>query len=274
MSSSPSRPAERSKEANGNFAAMSCGRKEGERSADQSFGPKPKKTDLATDGHGFTRIKKAVLINLIRVNPCPSVAQLFPRRWAQPNSLAHSKLRGDIRSPDHSSNPAGKEGEIPSQAATVTRLELKSPTIPNQSIDTEARIFGPQVAPDSYSELKSYVSIRSSENEDGTLNSAANPAARGSVISIYATGEGQTSPAGVTGSVTQSNSQIPLLPVTVMIGGMAAAVPFAGSAPQEVPGVLQVNTVVPQGIGSGSAVPVTVSVGGVASQTGVTMAVK
>jgi uncharacterized protein (TIGR03437 family) len=111
-------------------------------------------------------------------------------------------------------------------------------------------------------------------NQDGSVNSAANPAARGSVISIYATGEGQTSPAGVTGSVTQSNTKAPLLPVTVKIGGIGATVQYAGSAPDEVAGVLQVNAVVPQGVAPGSAVPVTVSVGGIASQAGAMIGVK
>jgi uncharacterized protein (TIGR03437 family) len=111
-------------------------------------------------------------------------------------------------------------------------------------------------------------------NQDGSVNSAANPAARGSVISIYATGEGQTSPAGVTGSVAQSNAKTPLLPVAVRIGGMGATVQYAGSAPGEVAGVLQVNAVVPLEVMPGPAVGVTVSVGGIASQAGVTIAVK
>jgi uncharacterized protein (TIGR03437 family) len=111
-------------------------------------------------------------------------------------------------------------------------------------------------------------------NQDGTVNSATNPAVRGSVISLYATGEGQTSPAGVTGSVTQSNTKTPLLPVTANIGGIEATVQYAGSAPDEVAGLLQVNAVVPLGAGPGSAAPVTLSVGGIASQAGVTIAVK
>jgi uncharacterized protein (TIGR03437 family) len=94
------------------------------------------------------------------------------------------------------------------------------------------------------------------------------------VISIYATGEGQTSPAGVTGSVTQSNTKTPVLPVTVTIGGTAAVVQYAASPPGEIAGVLQVNAVVPQSVAPGSAVPITVSVGGIASQANVTIAVK
>ena len=111
-------------------------------------------------------------------------------------------------------------------------------------------------------------------NQDGSVNSPSNPAARGSVISIYATGEGQTLPAGVTGSVTPSNTSAPVLPVTVTIGGIGATVQYAGSAPGEIAGLLQVNAVVPQGVGPGSVVPVTVSVGGIASQAGVRIAVK
>jgi len=51
-------------------------------------------------------------------------------------------------------------------------------------------------------------------------------------------------------------------------------VQYAGSAPDEVAGLFQVNAVVPQGVGPGSEVPVAVSVGGIASQAGVTIAVK
>lgn len=110
-------------------------------------------------------------------------------------------------------------------------------------------------------------------NQDGSVNSATNPAAGGSVISIFATGEGQTLPAGVTGSVTQSITTVPVLPVTVTVGGVASTVQYAGPAPGEVAGVLQVNAVVPPGIAPGTAVAVTVSAGGVASQAGVTIAV-
>src|SRR5450755_407742 len=38
-------------------------------------------------------------------------------------------------------------------------------------------------------------------NQDGTVNSPVNPAARGSIITFFATGEGQTNPAGVDGKL-------------------------------------------------------------------------
>jgi uncharacterized protein (TIGR03437 family) len=109
-------------------------------------------------------------------------------------------------------------------------------------------------------------------NQDGTVNSATNPAARGSVVSIYATGEGQTSPAGVTGSVTKAPNS-PVAQVSVSIGGTAATVQYAGSAPGDVAGVLQVNAVVPASVAPGQLL-VVLTIGGVASQAGVAVAVK
>jgi uncharacterized protein (TIGR03437 family) len=111
-------------------------------------------------------------------------------------------------------------------------------------------------------------------NQDGSRNSATNPATRGSVVSIYATGEGQTSPPGVTGSVAQSTATAPVATVTARIGGTAANVQYAGPSPGSIEGLLQVNAVVPDDIPSDPAVPVVVTIGGVPSQAGVTIAVR
>lgn len=111
-------------------------------------------------------------------------------------------------------------------------------------------------------------------NEDATLNAPNNPAARNSVVVIYATGEGQTAPPGVDGQVTGAALKRPALPVRVTIGGQQAEVLYAGSAPGLVSGVLQVNARVPAGVAAGSAAPVVVTVGGAGSQSGVTLSVR
>ncbi len=112
-------------------------------------------------------------------------------------------------------------------------------------------------------------------NQDGTLNEPATPAARGTVVSIYGTGEGQTAPAGVDGSIVGAgNLRHPLLPVTATIGWEDAEVVYAGSAGNLVSGLFQVNVRVPFSILPGDAVPVTVAIGESISQTGVTMAVR
>ena len=111
-------------------------------------------------------------------------------------------------------------------------------------------------------------------NQNGSVNTAANPAAKGSTVVLYATGEGQTNPLGVTGSVTGATLKNPTAAVVVSIGGQPATVAYAGSAPGLVSGVLQLNVVVPAGAPSGASVPVLLSIGGVTTQQSVTVAVQ
>lgn len=113
-------------------------------------------------------------------------------------------------------------------------------------------------------------------NQNVTVNAPNNPAPRGSVIVIFATGEGATTPQGVDGLVIPLDPNAlkrPLLPVQVAIGGYAADVQYAGSAPGFVSGALQINAVVPDGTGSGS-VPIVVTVGNNSSPMGTTVAVQ
>lgn len=111
-------------------------------------------------------------------------------------------------------------------------------------------------------------------NQDASLNSASAPAGIGSVVSIYATGEGQTDPPGEDGLVTADTLPKPKAPVTVLIGNKEAEVLYAGAGPGMVAGLLQVNARVPEGLGSSENVPVVLKVGEAArSQSGVIMAV-
>jgi uncharacterized protein (TIGR03437 family) len=111
-------------------------------------------------------------------------------------------------------------------------------------------------------------------NQDLSVNSQSNPAAKGSVIAIFAMGAGQTSPPSVDGQVTGTLLPRPLLPVSVQIGGLDATVTYAGAAPGLVAGVLQVNALVPSEVSSGPAIPVEFSIGGASSQAGVSVAIK
>ncbi|MFN7998225.1 MAG: BACON domain-containing carbohydrate-binding protein [Bryobacteraceae bacterium] len=108
------------------------------------------------------------------------------------------------------------------------------------------------------------------------LVNSGNPAKRGSFIQIYATGEGQTVPAGIDGKVAGTVLPLPvpkLAAVGVTIGGLPAQVLYVGSAPGLVAGALQLNVSVPDGLGSGIQ-PVFVSIGGNSSQAGLTVAVE
>ncbi len=63
------------------------------------------------------------------------------------------------------------------------------------------------------------------------------------------------------------------MPVTVTIGGRQAQVQYAGTAPGDVAGVLQINAVIPIDCPTGN-VPVGISVGIYASPDNVTVAVQ
>ncbi len=92
-------------------------------------------------------------------------------------------------------------------------------------------------------------------NEDFSVNGSNRPAAKGSVIQIFATGEGQLVPRVATGSVTPGVAPFPkpiASPVTLTIGGQTAVVQYAGEAPTLVSGVIQVNAVIPTTVPSGN----------------------
>src|SRR5262249_36326444 len=88
-------------------------------------------------------------------------------------------------------------------------------------------------------------------DQDGSANSSSNPAPRGTVISLFVTGEGQTRPAGITGSVAGTTGPSPKLPVSVDFAGRSATVQFAGAAPGLISGVMQVNVLIPSDISAG-----------------------
>jgi uncharacterized protein (TIGR03437 family) len=112
-------------------------------------------------------------------------------------------------------------------------------------------------------------------NQDGiTVNTAATPTKVGDIISLYATGEGQTTPTGVDGKAASVPFPYPNLPVTATVGGQTALVKYAGGAPGMVAGLMQVNVQIPAGIQTGNAVQVVLRVGDVFSQGGVTIAVR
>jgi uncharacterized protein (TIGR03437 family) len=83
-------------------------------------------------------------------------------------------------------------------------------------------------------------------NADGTPNSPAHPAKRGSVVTFFGTGGGATNPPGVTGGLWPKHPLAHLIqPVTVQINSVDAEVLYAGSAPGMVSGIFQINVRVP-----------------------------
>jgi uncharacterized protein (TIGR03437 family) len=116
-------------------------------------------------------------------------------------------------------------------------------------------------------------------NQDNSLNGPSHAAAKGSIVQVYMTGEGLTSPPSATGTITTVNlpppqvTPAPVQPVQVWIGGQPALYTYAGEAPGMVAGVMQLNVQIPSNAPSG-ALSIQVSVGGNVSQSGITVAVQ
>jgi uncharacterized protein (TIGR03437 family) len=115
-------------------------------------------------------------------------------------------------------------------------------------------------------------------NQNQSFNSPGNPARPGEAITLFITGEGQTSPPGVTGRITTISATppltpTPLLPVGVLIDGQPANVFFFGEVPNFVAGIAQINLFIPANARAGD-LSLVVNIGGRASQTGVTVSVR
>ena len=83
-------------------------------------------------------------------------------------------------------------------------------------------------------------------NQDGSLNSLTTPAAAGSIVTIYGSGFGRTTPEGTDGHVATVPLPQPVLPVSATVDGAPATVLYAGDAAGMVEGIVQVNIRLPQ----------------------------
>ena len=138
----------------------------------------------------------------------------------------------------------------------------KSPVISVNVVDAAPAVFN-----------SPGISQAAAQNFDLSLNSSSNPAEAGSIVVLYATGEGATTPTGVDGKQATEVFPAPTLPVTVTIGGQKAEILYAGAAPFLVAGVMQINARIAAGVASGPAA-VVLTVGSRVSTGTSTIAVK
>jgi uncharacterized protein (TIGR03437 family) len=114
-------------------------------------------------------------------------------------------------------------------------------------------------------------------NADGTINSPQNPAQRGSMVLLYATGM-VGSGCGLSENFG-SNLLVPTPPVEISIGGEPALVLYSGSAPGMTCAVQQINVIIPEDSQTGPAIPLNLRVvyPGLLiapAQSGLTLAIK
>jgi uncharacterized protein (TIGR03437 family) len=111
-------------------------------------------------------------------------------------------------------------------------------------------------------------------NQNGSVNSTSNPAAAGSIVALYGTGEGLLLPTPVDGTLsTTPPAWNPENAISVTVGGVPASVIYANTAPGEVAGLLQINFRLAVKTPSGNQ-PVEIKAGAIQSQANLTIAIK
>lgn len=201
-----------------------------------------------------------------------------PENNRYPAVVGHTKVLLD---------PGGSEGSpIPILQATDTRIDafVSYDVSVVKTISLRVRVDGVLSEPVTLNVAASAFGLFTSDgsgsgqgrisNQDGSENSAANPAERGSIVSLYGTGDGLQTPRTSAGTLVLSTPYPASdAPVTVTIGGKPAEVLSAGAAPSLAAGIAQIKVQIPQGVTPGDA-PIVVSIGGVSTTKVVTVAVK
>jgi uncharacterized protein (TIGR03437 family) len=173
------------------------------------------------------------------------------------------------------------------QINAVAPVELDGRTSTSIRVQYNGIAFGPVVvrvafaAPELF-RLHPGVSTQAAAiNQDGTVNSPLNPAPRGSIVALYATGFGLTTPGCLTGALNPPIAAN--LRATVLSWATPPKVPdvlYAGGAPTLLCGVQQINLRIPDQVPEPlNAVRITLSAQvqnqfGVNTTQGTTIAVK
>jgi uncharacterized protein (TIGR03437 family) len=136
--------------------------------------------------------------------------------------------------------------ELAGQATTTVTLQYNNTT------------FGPitaqlQFASPNLFRLQPGVSAQAyAVNQDGTINGPTNPASGGSIVALWGTGFGSTSPACPTGGLNAPGPANIEPDLDVQIDYGAGTVQYAGGAPTLPCGVFQINMQVPTGKPAGA----------------------
>jgi len=205
------------------------------------------------------------------LSPVSSGLQLLPNGAVSPLGAGTAVLFDGVPAPLIYTSPTQISAVAPYAVTTSTRVQVLQSWVVSSNVIT---VPVAATAPGIFTATGSGTGQISLINQDGRANTAANPAAKGTVVTFFATGEGVTNPAGRDGVPTSLTVLTrPVAPVSVTIGGVAATA-VAVEAPGVVAGVLQVNVTIPAGAASGAAVPVVLTVGAAQSQAGATIAIQ
>ncbi len=219
------------------------------------------------------------MVSILGTSLAPTLSATYNSSGLFPASLANAAVTfNGIAAPILSTGP----GQINAVAAyeiagqkTVqvvvtqypqTQFQQSSPAFSVPQVDSSLAIFATAQLATGQPGILNCSSAQSCSN-----NNASNPAPPGSIVVLFANGGGiwnntpQFGPGtahmdGLDGSIAILAQMFQLNQVSLTIGGQPATVLYAGGAPYQVWGILQVNAIVPIGVGSGPE-PVVLTIG-------------
>ncbi len=236
-------------------------------------------TNAASEAGGPIAPGEIVEITGFSIGPSPLSSAVLPTSGTVGTSLAGTSVYfNGIAAPILYASASGTSVIVPYELAGLTSANVQV-VYKNQTTANFQMAVAP-TAPGLFTLDFSGTGAVVALNSDGTVNGPANAAMRGTPVLLYATGEGQTNPAGQDGTITTGLFlHTPMAAVSVMIAGQPATVVYAGSAQGSVAGVMEVEAIVPTlpaGVETGTVGPmqVVLKVGAASSPSGTTLYVR
>lgn len=171
------------------------------------------------------RLAEAGVVSAASLRPGPVAPNSIVKLFGQNLTGAQVRVNGAVVDTLWTAN-----GElhvaIPRTASGATRVEVFNNGRTSNAVTIDAKAAAPALFTTSGNGYGQAAAL----NQNGTVNSLANPAAAGSIVVLYATG---------------------IAPPTVLIGGKPAQVLYSDQAPGLAPGIMQINVRLPADLASG-----------------------
>jgi uncharacterized protein (TIGR03437 family) len=143
-------------------------------------------------------------------------------------------------------NPSQINFQVPMGAPQSGTLDLQVFQPATGRVLGDTTVLMTSVLPGFFTQAGNGIGAAAALNQDNTLNSQTNPAAQGTVIQLFGTGQGFIPGAPPDGNVSNAPLQTPQAPQLIMGTGFvpAANIQYSGLAPTLV-GVWQLNVLIP-----------------------------
>lgn len=218
------------------------------------------------------------MVSILGTSLAPSLSATFNNAGLFPTSLANATVTfNGVAAPILSTSPGQINAVAPYEIAGQKAVQVVVTQYPQTTFQQSSPAFS---VPEIDNSLALFATPQNGTGQPGILNcgaqscsanSAANPAPPGSIVVMFANGGGiwnntpQFGPGtphvdGLDGSISILAQIFQLSQVSLTIGGRPATLLYAGAAPYQVWGILQVNALVPTGLGSGPQ-PVVLTIG-------------